>query len=113
MTEVFLLTVEDSDVGLIHSSVHSSRERAQYYLAAYCRGQWEAQGHGRPLSADDDRAIERYFEFWDEEMDWDIAPHQVDPDLTEVDHSPEFASEDMGEDDCDLLAPPEEGEALA
>lgn len=93
---VYLLTVQDIEVGgdgqLVHSSVHSTRERAMAYLAAYCRGDWEEQGHEGPLGTDDKSAIDRYFGYWDSEMTCEVCEKDLDPNPTEVDHSPEFAA---------------------
>lgn len=108
MKNVFVLKVndtnEDNGVGdkTVHLSAHSTKEEAERYLAAYCRGQWEDQGgHDGHLSLVDSQAIDVYFDFWGPELTWGVDELPVDPDPKEVDHSAEFA------------AGPEEGDAAA
>lgn len=91
--KVFVLLVSDYDVGLpTLSTVHSTYESAHGFLAAWCRGQWEHQGHEGPLSRSDDEAVERFFEYWDDEMEWVIEDTELDPSRADVDQSPEFAT---------------------
>jgi len=87
--KVFVLLVQDGGYIAEHS-VHSSRDKAWTYLAAYCRGQWEDQGHEGPLSRSDDEAIKQYFDYWDTEMTVEIDEAELDPSPAAVDQSPEF-----------------------
>jgi hypothetical protein len=95
--QVHVLTVMNLDGepedSIAHVSVHSSPEKARTFLAAYCRGEWERQGHEGPLSRDDEESIKRYFDYWDSEMGWDISECELDPDPVSADQSPEFFSE--------------------
>ena len=90
MNKVYVATVVDRDTGQVSVSVHTTKERAIAYLGAYCRGRWEDQGNAGHLSADDKRAIDQYFEYWDEESTWTIRDAELNPEPAHVDQSTEF-----------------------
>jgi hypothetical protein len=89
---VFVLTVKDEEVGITLLNVFTSREKATQFLAAWCRGQWEQQGHEGYISLTDEQSIERYFEYHNEDLSWGIGEEVVDASPSEVDHSAEFAA---------------------
>jgi hypothetical protein len=93
VSKVYVLTVNHDDKGTTaHTSIHSSEKKAMVFLAAYCRGEWENQGHEGHLSDDNERAVKQYFEYWDAEMSWDVEEGELDPDPADVEQSEEFAA---------------------
>lgn len=68
----------DNKVG-VTTEVFSSREKALTYLAAWCRAQWGEQFHSDELPDEERAAIDRFFEFWEDEMRWAITENLLDP----------------------------------
>ena len=92
--KVWLLEVRTDGGYPIFRTVHSSREAAITFLARWCRGQWEEQGHGQERDLDeaaeaklhggDDAAVAQYFEYWYPDESFDVNPETVDPEPGEV-----------------------------
>lgn len=82
MHSVYLLLVEDNEGGVILRAVFSSKDRALYYLAKWCRSSWEEQGgHDEPLpNITTGDTIDRYFDFWHPEQCYELALMTIDPD---------------------------------
>jgi hypothetical protein len=87
--KVYTVTIFDYE-SIVHTSCHSTREKAKTYLAAWCRGDWQGQGNDAPLPQDEDNAINEYFQTWDL-LTWGINQADVDPDPRDVDHDKDYA----------------------
>ncbi len=73
-----MLLINDGS-GNILCEIFDNKKKAIKYLAAWCRGRWEEQDHDEALSAEDDLAVQQYFEFWDPEQKHEVDNKDLNP----------------------------------
>lgn len=82
---VYLLTIRDRDgSGWPKKAVFSSEENGRRYLGDWCRASWVEQGHDSQLPDDDTNAIRDYFEFYSEELAYNLDAIEFDPAISDA-----------------------------
>lgn len=77
--EVFILTVQDKDFGIVELEVFTTEEKANEHLAKYVRECWDEDEHmPGEMPHEKLQAIKRFFDYWTEELWYTIEAKILD-----------------------------------